>query len=195
MNETTAFISSQPLENYSSKEYTTKAGKKIYAYDDLFDFKFRDHMYNFIKASYFQIGWHDSETEEAMRYKNIHSKYSHEDNVKNGFIETVSKTDLAKHFEGLKIVKSVVNLSTPSDVNWIHAHPEKLGMLYYANLTWRNHWYGETLFFSEDEKEIEVALPYTPGRIVIFDAQIPHTIRPQSIAADQYRFTFSTFFN
>jgi hypothetical protein len=184
----------EPLKDYTLKEYTTKVGKKIYVYDNLFDLRFRDSIFAYVSTSLFQIGWHDSDTEEGLRHKNVHSRYSPEDNAKNGFMETVFKSDVAKHFAELKIFQSIVNLSTPSDINWVHAHPEKLAMLYYVNLTWRNHWYGETLFFSEDEKEIEVALPYTPGRLVVFDAGIPHTIRPQSTAADQYRFTFSTLF-
>jgi hypothetical protein len=176
-------------------EFTTKAGKKIYIYDNLFDLQFRQKMFSFIKASLFQIGWEDSYTEEGSRYKSLHSKYSPQDNEANGWINAFNKTDAVKHLTGLKITKSMVNLSVPSDTNFVHSHPEKFGVLYYVNLDWRNHWHGETLFFNEDEIEIELALAYTPGRVVVFDCSIPHTIRPQSISADQYRFTFSTFYD
>lgn len=185
----------EPLKDYTFKEHTTKSDKNIYVYDNLFDYRFRDSMFMFIKNSFFLIGWEDSVTQEGLGYKNLHSRYSSEDNKQSGFTETIYKSDAARHLKDLEVTQSVVNLSKPSDVNFIHTHPEKLVLLYYANLTWKNHWYGETLFFSEDEKEIELALPYTPGRLVIFDGKIPHSIRPQSFASDQYRFTFSTFFN
>jgi hypothetical protein len=47
------------------------------------------------------------------------------------------------------------------------------------------------LFFSESMKDIVFASPYTPGRIIAFNAKIPHAIRPQSTLASHYRFTFA----
>jgi hypothetical protein len=67
--------------------------------------------------------------------------------------------------------------------------------LYYANLEWEQHWHGETLFYSEDLNEIDLAIRYTPGRIVVFDATIPHSIRPQSNVANNYRFTYAMTFD
>ena len=59
------------------------------------------------------------------------------------------------------------------------------------NLEWRDGWHGETLFFDESCKDIMYASPYTPGRVIAFDAKIPHTIRPQSHLASFYRFTLA----
>jgi hypothetical protein len=64
-----------------------------------------------------------------------------------------------------------------------------------VNVGWRPEWHGETLFYSEDLSEIELALPYTPGRVVVFDATIPHSYRPQSTIADHYRFTLAMGFD
>ena len=63
--------------------------------------------------------------------------------------------------------------------------------MYYVNLEWRDGWHGETLFFDESCKDIVYASPYTPGRVIAFDAKIPHTIRPQSHLASFYRFTLA----
>ena len=79
--------------------------------------------------------------------------------------------------------------------NFIHSHPEKLAILYYVNLDWEDGWHGETLFYNESGKEIVFASPYTPGRVIVFDASIPHTIRPQSVIGPKFRFTLSIFFD
>jgi hypothetical protein len=63
--------------------------------------------------------------------------------------------------------------------------------LVYVNLDWQDGWHGETLFYSESQKEIVFASPFTPNRVVVFDAKIPHTIRPQSHIAPFYRFTLT----
>jgi hypothetical protein len=68
-------------------------------------------------------------------------------------------------------------------------------LLYYVNLEWREGWHGETLFFQENLKDVAFTSVYTPGRLIAFDAKIPHTIRPQSHIAAQYRFTLAMVFN
>lgn len=50
------------------------------------------------------------------------------------------------------------------------------------------------LFYnSKDLSKIEFASVYKPGRIILFDGHIPHTIRPQSIKGPKFRFTLSVF--
>ena len=41
---------------------------------------------------------------------------------------------------------------------------------------------------------IAYTTPYIPGRFILFDGSIPHTIRPQSSKAPKFRFTISIFF-
>jgi hypothetical protein len=67
--------------------------------------------------------------------------------------------------------------------------------LYYVNLEWRDGWYGETFFYSDDLKDVAFTSLYVPGRILLFDGDIPHAIRPQSVAGPKYRITISTFFD
>jgi hypothetical protein len=64
-----------------------------------------------------------------------------------------------------------------------------------VNQEWRDGWHGETLFFSENLKEIVHAMVYTPGRVVVFDGNIPHAIRPQSIIGPQFRYTLAMVFD
>jgi len=169
--------------------------KEITIFDDLIDFDDRLMAYQFIKNSYFKIGWGDAVTEEHSKFAYLYSNYSDEDLNNLGLYAKIMESKAGKMVEGLTRTKAIVNLSTPSDVNFIHSHPEKKVLLYYVNINWEEGWHGETLFFDETRKKIEFASPYTPGRIIVFDAKIPHTIRPQSYLASNYRFTLSIFFD
>lgn len=181
--------------NQQYKKHILSSGKEIHIYDDLIPLQLRDSLFSFISNSKFMIGWKDGTFEKAVKHNFLYSSYSEEDNQRAGLLTFLQNTPIFEHFKNLTLTKSLVNLSVPSDTHFAHAHPEKLVVLYYANLDWEQHWHGETLFYSENLKEIELAIRYTPGRIVVFDASIPHSMRPQSISADHYRFTFAMTFN
>lgn len=177
------------------KKYTLSSGKELYVFDDMLPLQSRDYMYDMLSKSNFNIGWRDGNTQEARLHSFLHSVYSAQDDENMGLLNFYRNSEIAELIQGLQVKKSIVNLSVASDVHFVHAHPEKLVVLYYANLVWEPHWYGETVFFSEDLKSIELALQYTPGRIIAFDASIPHAIRPQSIAAEKHRFTHAMVFD
>jgi hypothetical protein len=167
----------------------------ITVFDNLFTLRDRLEAFEFIKNSYYKIGWTDSSTEEHSKYAFLHSTYNDDDLLKFNLYSKIMNSEIGNLVAGLTRTKAIVNLSVPSDANFIHAHPEKKGILYYANINWQEGWHGETLFFDETRTRIEFASPYTPGRVIVFDSKIPHTIRPQSHIAANYRFTFSMFFN
>ena len=67
--------------------------------------------------------------------------------------------------------------------------------MYYVNLDWEDGWYGETMFYNpNDLDEIVFTSAYKPGRIILFDGNIPHAIRPQSIKGPKYRMTLTVLF-
>ena len=171
-----------------------KEGKIIQVYDDLFDFEYRDKIYNFVKNSFFKIGWADSTIPEKA-YEFLHSGYNKEDMDRLEFFEKIKNTDVMEHLKELEHKHTKVNLSTPSDANFIHSHREKLAVLYYVNTDWQDGWHGETIFYDKHGKDIIFSSPYTPGRIIVFDAIIPHAIRPQSVIGPKFRFTLSSFFD
>lgn len=178
------------------RKITVDLGKEIHIYDGLVPLHLRDKFFCFAIDSLYRLGWVDSEEERAKKHKYLYSAFSQQDNEKSGLLpHLLGIKEIAEHFNGLTIKKSVVNLSVPSDTHFAHAHPEKKVLLYYANMSWEQHWHGETLFYSEDLKEILFAGAYTPGRVIVFDASIPHAMRPQSISADNYRYTFATTFD
>lgn len=176
-------------------EYTLELDKKIRVYDDLFTAEERGNFYGFANHSYFKLGWADGAIVENQIHRFLHSSYSDEDINNMGIINAIKNTEAARELEGYKIVKCVLNLSTAADANFLHVHPEDKILLYYVNLEWRDGWHGETLFFTQNHKDIVFASPYTPGRLISFDPKIPHTIRPQSHIAHCYRFTLAIILN
>ena len=177
------------------KQMLVDQGKRIAIYDDAFDFKFRQKAYDFCSKSIFVIGWADSPIIENQNHRYLHSIWSEEDLERLGIIEEIKKSSVAQELENYKLEKCVLNLSTPSDCNFQHTHLQSKIILYYVNLEWKDGWHGETLFYDESLKNIVFASPYTPGRITVFDGSIPHTIRPQSSNASNYRFTLALLYN
>lgn len=173
------------------EEYVVDKNKNITVYDDLFSLQYRTYLYKFVNSSLFRIGWEDSSDQDKQSYRNLYSSYSDKDFYDSGFICELEKTDAIKELDGYKISKVIVNLSTPSDVNFIHIHQQSKVLLYYVNLDWKDGWFGETLFYSENQRNVDYCSPYTPGRLIAFDASIPHCIRPQSVLAQLFRFTLS----
>lgn len=177
------------------KELFFQYGKRICVYDNLFDAYYRSVVYAFAQSSNFIIGWADSTIFEKQSNRFLHSVFSEDDVNRLGILEQIKNSEAAKELNNYVLHKTILNLSTAADTNYVHSHPEDKILLYYVNLEWFDGWHGETLFFSEDHKDVVFATPYTPGRLLVFDAKIPHTIRPQSHIATQYRFTLALIFN
>lgn len=172
-------------------EHVTEAGRSLRVYDNVFDFAFRTDLLTFSQASNFRIGWADSHSYETSMYKCLHSSFSPEDITRLGLFAQLQQSALATEFEGYTVTQCVLNLSTPADSHFVHTHGHAKVVLLYVNLDWQDGWHGETLFYSNDRKSIVFASPYTPNRAIVFDPRIPHSIRPQSRIATQYRFTLA----
>lgn len=141
----------------------------------------------------FYLGWSDRFDETPHLHAVVNNAYPQVfdllENIRetSTFMERIVRTDC-----NLDCDKVIANLSTSASVHHSHTHPEKLVTLYYANLEWKEEWEGETMFFDEDG-EVEFTSRYVPGRILIFDGSMPHTIRAQSHAGPHYRFSISYF--
>ena len=173
----------------------TDTGRAITIYNDVFDLQYRQEIYAFAQSSMFVLGWADGAIVENHSNRFLHSVYSQEDLGRLNILDRIASSAAAEELNGYKLSKAILNLSTAADTNYTHAHPEDKVLLYYVNLEWRDGWHGETLFFQESLKDVAFTSIYTPGRLIAFDAKIPHTIRPQSHIAAQYRFTLAIVFN
>lgn len=149
----------------------------------------RDNVFDFlISKCGWHIGWNDVKGGEP----HLHAVLQ-DDNWYN-LIENLAGNKVAnERMRGLIGHLIIANLSTSSSIHHKHTHPNSdLVSLYYANEQWMDHWEGETVFYSEDG-DIEYVNKYVPGRIMLFDAKMPHSIRAQSPAGPQFRFTISYF--
>lgn len=97
-----------------------------------------------------------------------------------------------------KLYKSYINCGIKGDSHECHTdtYYQNQGktLLYYANRDWEPNHGGETIFYDEDKQEIVYICGFKPGRIVIFDSDIPHSARPQSFDGPNYRFTLALKF-
>ena len=172
-------------------------GYNIEVYDNLFTLAERNNFYNFVVNSKYSLGdWKDSNELEYANNAYFHSLYNSEDLENFGFFKSLGRYDaLYNYLQNFVAKKSVVNLSIPSNTYFNHVHNNRKVLLYYVNLRWKEEWAGETLFYDDSLKNILFASPYTPGRVILFDGAIPHTLRSQSGSAPHFRFTFTTFFD
>ena len=151
-----------------------------------------------LNSNYFCNGWTDSQALETAHNVCLHSKYSAKDVANIGILEELKNHDVGKlvNLSGVRgDVGCVINLSCPGQTHIEHTHDHTDVIIYYANPIWNRRWAGETLFYSENGVELERAVEYIPNRLVFFNGEHPHTIRPPSFEATFYRFTMSLFFD
>ena len=160
-------------------------------YDNIVPNYIASDIHNFLRqdCGYF-IGWKD----QADKDPHLHAVMPEASSIPFNLIDLLKgRPEMDERLEGLQKRTSIANLTTASSIHHRHTHPyDDLVILYYANMEWQDHWEGETMFYAEDG-EIELASKYTPGRILVFDAKMPHTIRAQSSAGPSFRFSLSIF--
>ena len=176
------------------KEITVDRGKKIFIFDDVFEMDYRRKLFQFILNSKYILGWKDTEDPHNSQHLYLHSQYSKQDVENSKILESIEHLALKKMVLGRELGRATINMSLITDTYFAHPH-KNITLLYYANPQWKEEWAGETLFFNETVSEVVFTSIYKPGRIILFDGSIPHSLRPQSRVAPAYRFTYSIFFD
>lgn len=148
-------------------------------------------------GSFFRIVGSDNGVLEYREHISVVSTYTYKDFENTLILEKLP--DEVKERHDLKIEycdDCMVNLCTPSDRFHPHVDNDSNGwtMIYYMNMSWHSEWGGDTVFLTEDAKEIEFVSMYKPGRMVLFDPKIPHIIRPSTTLAPYFRLTLATKF-
>jgi Rps23 Pro-64 3,4-dihydroxylase Tpa1-like proline 4-hydroxylase len=167
----------------------------IKVFDHIFPTAYQEFLYQFATNSLYRIGSQDGPaTLDRRNHVYVHSEWSMEDLANSGFQEYLEKSNASSLLAGRKVVRATINLSVPSDTNFIHTHLDQLVGVYYLNLDWKPEWAGETLFYNDSMTEIIHASVYKPNRMIVFNGSVPHTIRPQAFSAPHYRLTLATFF-
>ena len=141
----------------------------IKVYDDLIAPSYREVIYGYIQRSLFRIGNQDGSSFETMPHQYLYSEYAEQDLIDSKFIEAVQGTEVGELFDTHPFARSLVNLSVPSDSNFLHTHHDCIVVLYYANLNWTPDWAGETIFYDDAKADVTKAINVKPGRVVVFD--------------------------
>jgi hypothetical protein len=165
--------------------------EEISIYDDEFTWGHRQHMFNFFMNSSYRFARIEQNHKEACMV----STFTGEDMKKLGLLENLHTQDLLDKLNGRIPVHAFVNFDSMLELHHPHTHKGQEVLLYQANMEWRPEWYGETCFYQPDCKEIAFMNLYTPGRLIWFDGDIPHSARPPSSVSPFCRFTFSIIFD
>ena len=169
--------------------------RDIKIYDNVFTYNFMSKLYRHAIEADYNIGWADTNIIENRGRVFMFSLWDLPDFIKSGFLDNIKNDDLLKKIKNRFPSRCVINCGTFGDIYHPHVHGDKEVLLYYVNLDWKVEWNGETAFYSDNLKEITLANPYVPGRMVWFDGKTPHSIKPQTHSAPKYRFTISLFFD
>ena len=152
-------------------------GKPIVVYDDVFTFSEKSEMYHFANNSLFSIDRYTSSLPETGQYhKTLKCNLSIGDMARFNFFRNEFILNYLKENK-LRVHNAYINLSTASDIYQYHVDNFTSGvptMLYYMNLEWDPVWEGETHFSDSTMRDILFSSSFIPGRLVIFDATIPH---------------------
>lgn len=154
----------------------------------------RDHLYMYAANAKYDIGWDDTSTFENKQYPCLHHEVDKSSWDSLGFIEGIQDSTLVDKVINLQFSKAVINLATPSSIQFPHTHGGLTVITYYINPEWKKEYYGETIFYNDSLTEsIKTAL-YDPNGAILFNGNIPHSIRPASHIAPSYRFSLSVFY-
>jgi hypothetical protein len=179
------------------KDYFEAYRERIEVFDNVFSHSFREGMYKIARDSSYNIGWSDTSIIEHQDKVFLFSKLPRRWIEKN-FIKEIEESECETLKEKIRnsgrLLRGGINCGILSDSYLAHAHAGQNVLIYYVNLDWQDYWNGETTFFTPDLSEIAHTNKYVPGRIVWFDGEIPHTIKPVSFSGPKFRFTFSLFF-
>jgi hypothetical protein len=171
--------------------------KKIWIYDDLFNYSDRARIYEMTVGSLYRIKGSDNSNLESKEHLSVVSTWTEQD-LKNSKILDLIPLDIKKkHNLDRSVVGHVmINMVTPSDRFHIHTDnaEDSWTMLYYVNMDWHPEWGGDTLFLDETTNNIEHLCQFKPGRLVLFHPEIPHLIRPSTVLAPHYRFSLAVKF-
>lgn len=169
--------------------------KDFYIIDNLFSNSFHSMLYGYVSAmNTFSLGFGDTDDIEHTKHIYYTAPFNVKELEETKLFDEIDKTELHSLIKDKQLIRATINSSVPTQTNFPHTHYKQWSLVYYINLEWKPEWSGETLFYNEDLSEIEFASIYKPNRAILFDGDIPHSLRSQSITAPQYRFSLAMFF-
>jgi hypothetical protein len=166
-------------------------GKTLYVHNTLFLMNEREYVFEHLKKQPFFISQQittDPKSELFITKLN-EDFFSCIPYFLNNIFSTLS--DLYPN-EKFFIERAIGICWTKSNKIAIHGDSNdknKLTVLFHANYNWDTSWGGENLFYNDFVTDISKAVQYVPGRLVIFDSRIPHSV--STINEKKLRLTIS----
>ena len=152
----------------------------------------RERLYSYCLNQKYSLSGSDVQRLETKGDYNLYCNLSPTD-VDNMGIEKLSNySHIKHHLDDYTITQARINLSTIQDKNRFHCDTgaeHNLTMLYYPNMEWEKSWGCQTLFTNQTNDTLEWVSFYIPGRIILFDGSIPHSINPPTIHSPTHRFS------
>lgn len=164
-------------------------GRFLETVDNAFSLAEKDHIYDYAVNASYKLSRLSSELPSQRSYPTLKSDVSIGDLIRLGFFND-QVTSLIQD-TGLRVLQAYINLGTCSDRYFYHVdsgHNADRTFLYYINLDWRSEWEGETHFSNEALTDIIHSSAFVPGRIVFFDATLPHKTSQPSYGAELFRY-------
>lgn len=176
--------------------HTTQSNKTIDIYDNFYSY---DKMYQIQKwvlnQSYnFDMGFDSFVTEQKSKLTCRSTVHLNTQDYLHRF-EIDKIQSIQDRIQEKTLSRSWINVLTPHHVPKLHPDnfkPDSITVLYYVNLKWDQDWDGYTIWRNEDLSQIEFVADFIPGRIAVFDSNIPHKATVPSLDAPGFRFTLNS---
>lgn len=181
----------------NDQKVLTIQDKKITVYDDLFSYQENLEIYQFVCQQPFVRSNLDNTFDNN---KDINIKWScllKDPNSVSNLLDSRYRELNELSNKRIETFRQYINFSTTETVDMIHVDSPTgttgaYTILHYVNFVWDKNWHGETVFYNSTADEILHATMPKPGRVVIFDSNIPHCARPPSRLAEYARYTIAT---
>jgi SM-20-related protein len=117
------------------------------------------------------------------------------DHERWGFLIDIWKRISTAHMQNSRLIGVYANGQTWGQDSPIHrdnlpSEPGRTAVLF-CNDYWTTTWSGELLFCNNAKTDVITAVLPKPGRIVIFDGEMPHRAKSPSIDCDRLRTTIA----
>lgn len=157
-----------------SKLINTPNNKFIKVYYDLFSFVERQSIHEYVTT----LSYNSYGGDVGGSTDQFFSLLEKNDVAYTGFFDTEGYKALDKEFNLSEryVNQYRVNLSPPFEKNNIHTDSCALTLLYYCNMDWKIEYSGHTIFMDDHIEEPIYTSIYTPGKLIVFDGNIPHMI-------------------
>lgn len=173
-------------------------GRKIVIYDDVFSMQENIDINNTVVHSAFKRcnvdigGYNLKDTDVKWR----------SDILPEHLLTRLTLPRYASHigsdvWKNLQVINQYINYATPITADLIHtdscsSQDNAYTILHYANFKWESQWHGETIFYDDNFSEALYAVTIKPGRVVMFNSNIPHSATSPSTIAEYPRYTIVT---